>query len=202
MAHPWFSDFFFRVWHAIQEFSRFSEKELSLFLDWDINTWEARDLCDCFAPMREATQHTKEHRAEGTESNQAAMLKQIMLETKPIIQLYESKYPPPFSKPLSIICNPNYPNGYTSCIQETCLKQNDKESWKIKAYGKLHQANICKQKAGMAESKWDKKNSRSRPLSRGKRHIVTSISTINEFLCIKNYSSKKKLQNKLWQRQV
>lgn len=78
-----------------------------------------------------------------------------------------------------------------SCIQETHLKQNDKESLKIRhVENYTTQINVCKQKAGMADSKSVRKNSGFRPLSREKRHIMTSISTANELLYTTNYNNK------------
>lgn len=101
---------------------------------------------------------------------------------------------------MSIICNSNYPNGYTSSklYSRNTPKTERQRKFENKACGKLHQTNVCKQKAGMADSKSVRKNSRFRPLRREKWHIMTSISTANELLYITNYNSKTH-RTKLWQ---
>lgn len=73
--------------------------------------------------------------------------------------------------------------------QVTHLKRNDKGGLKTQACGELYQTNVCKQKAEMAESKSDN-NSKSRPLSRGKRYTMRSTSIINECLYTKTDSGK------------
>lgn len=107
-----------------------------------------------------------------------------MTETRSVLELYKSKHislhflNPCASFATQIILTDTPVYYY---IQETCLKPNDKESFQIKAHGKLYHVNICKQKAEMSKSKSDK-NSRSRSLSRKKSHIMKSKNIIHEFL--------------------
>lgn len=100
----------------------------------------AWDFCGHFAPMREAAQHTKEHRTERTERNQATTLCKPCLKrnlTWNILRVNISPFI--FWNQCTIFATQIILTDIPAqCyIQETHLKQNDKKSLKIKAKTKI-----------------------------------------------------------------